>query len=79
MAYPPTFTQKNQANVGKYIVRPMDSMGYSPIQQENGSTCGITPEDFFPVFIGIHYMGVSKNTGSPKWMVKIMENPMKNG
>ena len=22
-------------------------------------------------------MGVSKNTGTPKWMVKIMENPMK--
>jgi len=23
------------------------------------------------------YMGVSKNRGTPKWMVKIMENPMK--
>ena len=23
------------------------------------------------------YMGVSKNSGTPKWMVKIMENPMK--
>ena len=23
------------------------------------------------------YMGVSKNTGTPKWMVKIMENPIK--
>ena len=22
------------------------------------------------------YMGVSKNSGTPKWMVKIMENPM---
>ena len=22
-------------------------------------------------------MGVSKNTGTPKWMVKIMENPIK--
>ena len=22
------------------------------------------------------YMGVSKNNGTPKWMVKIMENPM---
>jgi len=27
---------------------------------------------FFPL-----YMGVSKNTGTPKWMVKIMENPIK--
>ena len=24
-------------------------------------------------------MGVSKNKGTPKWMVKIMENPIKNG
>ena len=24
-----------------------------------------------------HYMGVSKNRGTPKWMVKIMENPIK--
>ena len=23
------------------------------------------------------YMGVSKNKGTPKWMVKIMENPIK--
>ena len=25
----------------------------------------------------ISYMGVSKNRGTPKWMVKIMENPIK--
>ena len=25
----------------------------------------------------ILYMGVSKNRGTPKWMVKIMENPTK--
>ena len=37
-----------------------------------------------PVMFGLlHYityiinMGVSKNTGTPKWMVKIMENPIK--
>ena len=24
-----------------------------------------------------NYMGVSKNRGTPKWMVKIMENPIK--
>ena len=24
----------------------------------------------------VRYMGVSKNSGTPKWMVKIMENPM---
>ena len=24
----------------------------------------------------IMYMGVSKNRGTPKWMVKIMENPI---
>ena len=24
------------------------------------------------------YMGVSKNRGTPKWMVKIMENPIKS-
>ena len=23
------------------------------------------------------YMGVSKNSGTPKWMVKIIENPIK--
>ena len=23
------------------------------------------------------YMGVSKNKGTPKWMVKIMENPIR--
>ena len=23
------------------------------------------------------YMGISKNNGIPKWMVKIMENPIK--
>jgi len=25
------------------------------------------------------YMDLSKNRGIPKWMVKIMENPIKNG
>ena len=25
-----------------------------------------------------NYMGVSKNRRTPKWMVKIMENPIKN-
>ena len=25
----------------------------------------------------VSYMGVSKNSGIPKWMVKIMENPIK--
>ena len=25
------------------------------------------------------YMAVSKNRGTPKWMVKIMESPIKNG
>ena len=25
----------------------------------------------------VHIMGVSKNKGTPKWMVKIMENPIK--
>ena len=24
-----------------------------------------------------YHMGVSKNSGTPKWMVKIMENPIK--
>ena len=24
-----------------------------------------------------YHMGVSKNNGTPKWMVKIMENPIK--
>jgi len=27
----------------------------------------------------ISYIGVSKNRGTPKWMVKIMENPIKHG
>ena len=40
----------------------------------------ITP---FITIVGAHlvpggmYMGVSKNDGTPKWMVKIMENPIK--
>ena len=28
------------------------------------------------VYCNNPYMGVSKNTGTPKWMVKIMENPI---
>ena len=28
-------------------------------------------------FLGCKYMGVSKNRGTPKWMVYIMENPIK--
>ena len=28
-------------------------------------------------FLKFNYMGVSKNRGTPKWMVKIMENPIK--
>ena len=27
--------------------------------------------------MGIIHLGVSKNRGTPKWMVKIMENPIK--
>ena len=34
-------------------------------------------EDILHHLIGIVYMDVSKNTGIPKWMVKIMENPIK--
>ena len=30
-----------------------------------------------PNFREDNYMGVSKNRGTPKWMVKIMENPIK--
>ena len=33
-----------------------------------------------PSYVGIivnHEMGVSKNNGTPKWLVKIMENPIK--
>ena len=30
-------------------------------------------------FIQSGHMGVSKNNGTPKWMVKIMENPIKMG
>ena len=34
--------------------------------------------DFIIILYHIYiYMGVSKNRGSPKWMVKIMENPIK--
>ena len=34
---------------------------------------------FQPAMLGTTrgYMGVSKNRGTPKWMVKIMENPIK--
>ena len=31
------------------------------------------------VLISVEHMGVSKNKGTPKWMVKIMENPIKMG
>ena len=31
---------------------------------------------FFGTCFWAIYMGVSKNRGTPKWMVKIMENPM---
>ena len=30
-------------------------------------------------FLLIIHMGVSKNSGTSKWMVKIMENPIKMG
>ena len=30
-----------------------------------------------PKFLAKTHMGVSKNRGTPKWMVKIMENPIK--
>ena len=26
--------------------------------------------------MSVWYMGVSKNTGTPKWIVKLMENPI---
>ena len=29
------------------------------------------------IYLFYTYMGVSKNRGTPKWMVKIMENPIK--
>jgi len=28
------------------------------------------------LFFGVPNMGVSKNRGTPKWMVKVMENPI---
>jgi len=34
-------------------------------------------EVFHLIFFWIDDMGVSKNWGTPKWMVKIMENPIK--
>ncbi len=34
-------------------------------------------QDRYIVSRGSLYMGVSKNKGTPKWMVKIMENPIK--
>ena len=30
-----------------------------------------------PTFIWMKHMGVSKNRGTPKWMVKIIEKPIK--
>ena len=32
-----------------------------------------------PLYQQKYHMGVSKNRGTKKWMVKIMENPIKNG
>ena len=32
---------------------------------------------FFGGVFSTHEVGVSKNWGTPKWMVKIMENPIK--
>ena len=34
---------------------------------------------FFYVQTEMNMLGVSKNRGTPKWMVKIMENPIFNG
>ena len=38
---------------------------------------GLIMQTAFEVKSKEHDMGVSKNNGTPKWMVKIMENPIK--
>ena len=35
------------------------------------------PKNYHQLQEHTYYMGVSKNKGTPKWMVKIMENPSK--
>ena len=48
-----------------------------------GGTCaarGVTLVFGSDLFFSVeNHVGVSKNRGTPKWMVKIMENPNKNG
>ena len=52
-------------------------MGRGQIQEdgEKGKYL-LTPYDP-PSFINSEYIGVSKHRGTPKWMVKIMENHIK--
>ena len=51
----------------------------SPINQvhRTSHTENLVQIRFHHPFQKIHQLGVSKNRGTPKWMVKIMENPMK--
>ena len=47
------------------------------LKAEGGNQGAEDTSGFLQLLRCINYMGVSKNRGTPKWMVKIMENPMK--
>ena len=49
------------------------------IMLEGTGTCKVHKDIFFMKWSMIYYMGVSKNRGTPKWMVYFMENPIKHG
>ena len=75
-------------HVGKYTIY-MDPMGYGLCNMCTPYTSVVCWESWTTIKWNVQnwyrnppramecYMGVSKNTGIPKWMVKIMENPIK--
>ena len=50
---------------------------FVPHVQTPGLQLGLRPGDGNNTLRIKQYMGVSKNRDTPKWMVKIMENPIK--
>ena len=53
---------------------------WNPVKSVNiyhiNRLAGLLPSTVLQDCNQLHHLGVSKNSGTPKWMVKIMENPM---
>ena len=58
---------------GEKVCPPLDGLS-SPFFSRCNIFCNL---ETIPTSTESHHLGVSKNRGTPKWMVKIMENPIK--